>query len=231
MDGYEIRSAAVAADIPCITTVPGRRGRRDGHRGADPRRDDGPTRCRSCTPPCAGTAASRDRPLVESGDRGDPVTCYERVAGPVLFRLGGGDAEAAHELDPARGWPGCPRRAGALAGSRRRAGRRGRRRATVFGVALPEPGRARRRDGQGRRGAAGLAGARLRLRRGRHGHLARRSRATSGRGCSGCARAEAIVNRMGFNNAGAAALAGRLARAARRPAAGCRWGSASASRR
>jgi carbamoyl-phosphate synthase large subunit len=23
MDGYEIRSAAVAADIPCITTVPG----------------------------------------------------------------------------------------------------------------------------------------------------------------------------------------------------------------
>ncbi len=40
---------------------------------------------------------------------------------------------------------------------------------------------------------------------------------------------EAIVNRMGFNNAGAAALAVRLHRA--RAAAGARWASASASPR
>ena len=40
----------------------------------------------------------------------------------------------------------------------------------------------------------------------------RPSRATRRRGCSGCRPTEAIVNRMGFNNAGAAALAARLRR-------------------
>ena len=34
VDGYEIRTAAVSADIPCITTVPGARRRGPGHRGA-----------------------------------------------------------------------------------------------------------------------------------------------------------------------------------------------------
>ena len=56
-------------------------GRGDGDRGADPRRDDG----------TAAAGAARRAP-------GGPVTVYERVARPALFRLGGGDAETAHEL-------------------------------------------------------------------------------------------------------------------------------------
>ena len=36
IDGYEIRTAAVAADIPCITTVAGAAAVIQGHRGADP---------------------------------------------------------------------------------------------------------------------------------------------------------------------------------------------------
>ena len=36
VDGYEIRTAAVSRDIPCITTVAGRRGGRPRHRGAHP---------------------------------------------------------------------------------------------------------------------------------------------------------------------------------------------------
>ena len=37
-DGYDIRTAAVSTDIPCITTDPGTRRRRAGHRGDAPRR-------------------------------------------------------------------------------------------------------------------------------------------------------------------------------------------------
>ena len=53
---------------------------------------------------------------------------------------------------------------------------------------LPVRGGAGRRHGQGRCRAAGLARAGFRVRRGRHGHRACRSRATRGRGCSGCPR-------------------------------------------
>ena len=61
----------------------------------------------------------------------------------------------------------------------------------------------------------GAARARLRLRRGRHGHRARRSPATRSRACSGSSRDRALVNRLGFNNDGAdAARRARLARAA-----------------
>ena len=38
VDGYEIRTAAVGADIPCITTVQGLGAAVQGDRGADPRR-------------------------------------------------------------------------------------------------------------------------------------------------------------------------------------------------
>ncbi len=59
-------------------------------------------------------------------------------------------------------------------------------------------------------GVRALGGARLRPRRARHGHRARPA-GQPGRGCSGCPPSGAIVNRMGFNNDGAAALAERLA--------------------
>ena len=59
-------------------------------------------------------------------------------------------------------------------------------------------------------GVDGLAAARLRLRRGRHRHRLSRSPATRGRGSSGCRATAAIVNRMGFNNDGAEAVAARL---------------------
>ena len=103
------------------------------------------------------------------------------------------------------------------------------RRVEVFGVRLPEPGRAGRRDGQGRRRAARLAGARASASSRSARSPRTRSRATTGRGCSGCRPARRSINRMGFNNAGAAALAARLRGARARSA--CRWASPSASPR
>ena len=86
-DGYEIRSAAVAADIPCVTTVPGRGGRGDGHRGADPGRDDGP--------PAAG-AARRPPWLINTSSgnlpgpgRTDPASSPNLWAGRQNLRPGG----------------------------------------------------------------------------------------------------------------------------------------------
>ena len=99
------------------------------------------------------------------------------------------------------------RRAGAAAPD---AGDRGRDR-------LPGSGRGGRRDGQERGRGQGLGRSGVRPRRAGHGDGASRSPATTGRGCSGCRQSRAIVNRMGFNNLGAAALADRLARGRRRP--------------
>ena len=137
---------------------------------------------------------------------------------PALFRLGGGDAEAAHEwtlrrlagLPPAPGgrWPRC------CGGARRRAARR------VRG-ALPQPGRAGRRDGQERP---------WRCRPGRRSASASSRSARSPRTPQpGNARprlfrlpaSEAVINRMGFNNAGRRARwPRRLAARCPRPAAG-----------
>ena len=185
LDGYEIRSAAVAADIPCITTVPGRRGRGDGHRGADPGRDVGA--------PAAGAArrAARGAPgdgrRVLDRRRSRPVSVlYERLARPVLFRLGGGDAEAAHEwtlrrLARCRESPAALRALAALS----RAGGAARR-ATVFGLRFPNPvGLA---AGMDKDGVALPAWPALGFGFVEVGTVtrARRSRATTGPGCSGC---------------------------------------------
>ena len=191
-DGYELRSAAVTRGHPEHHHHPGRRGGGDGHRGADARRHGGP----------AAAGAARGA----AGAIAVTLSCRYPPSG----RSCSGWAAATPS---GRTSSRCARLAGRRRPPVRRCGERARaagRRVDVFGVRLPRPGRARGRDGQGRRGAARLAGARLRLRRGRHGHRAARSRATTGRGCSGCRPARRVINRMGFNNAGAAALAARL---------------------
>ena len=89
LDGYEIRTAAVAADIPCITTVPGAAAAVQGIEALLRGDIGGRARCRTAR-----------RARAPSGSRRDDG--YERlVRPPVLFRLGGGDAEAAH-TDAAR---------------------------------------------------------------------------------------------------------------------------------
>ena len=162
------------------------------------------------------------RPLQElhaalRADPRDGRSSGRSAAGAVP--VGGGDAEAAHEWTLRRLGRAAAGRPAALAALRGRV--RGRaRRAAVFGVDFPNPvGLAAGMDKDGR-GAGRLAGARVRLRRGRHRHRGTRSRATSGRGCSGCPRSEAIVNRMGFNNAGARGAGAPRLRRRPRPAAG-----------
>ena len=197
-----VRAAAGAARAP---RRPSRRSGRRRH--IDRLAEAGPRPASSGERQCMGVIR-RDRPR-----RPDDGV---RAAGPA----GAVPARRRRRRGRARVDPAPPGRAGrhpaccALA-------RSGRRAAPARGVraALPQPGRARRRDGQGRGGAAGLAGARVRLRRGRARSPGTPSRATTGRGCSGCATRPAVVNRMGFNNAGAAALAApagaRLGRPAR----------------
>ena len=75
----------------------------------------------------------------------------------------------------------------------------------------------------------GADAARLRLRRGRHRHAAAAGRAIRARGCSGCAATGAVINRMGFNNAGLDAFVAPARRAA--PRGWCRSAPMSASTR
>ena len=213
-DGYEIRSAAVTADIPCITTVPGAAAAVMGIEALI--RGD-----------------MTVRPLQElhaaAAERGDESTACSsrRSSGRCCSGSAAGTPETAHEWTLRR-LAGLGARPPALAAAAR-AGTRWPRPVDGVRRAVPQPGRAGRRDGQERRGAAGLAGARASASSRSARSPRTPSRATTGRGCSGCRDSEAIINRMGFNNAGAAALAARLAAlgAARR----CRWASRSASPR
>jgi dihydroorotate dehydrogenase len=134
---------------------------------------------------------------------------YERVLRPVLFRLGGGDAEKAHEATlrslaraarvlrrmPVYSPPGAARE--------------------VFGIRFPNPvGLAAGMDKDGRALAAwpalgfGFVEVGTVTRHPQPGNPRPRLFRQPDR--------EALVNRMGFNNAGAAALAARLASAGRR---------------
>ncbi|GAA5201968.1 quinone-dependent dihydroorotate dehydrogenase [Rugosimonospora acidiphila] len=140
---------------------------------------------------------------------GRTSAAYRRLARPVLFRLGGGDAERAHEwtlrrLEWASGRPAALallRGLGAPAAPR-----------TVFGVRFPNPvGVAAGVDKDGRALPAWAA----------LGFGFVEAGTVTGRAQPGNPRPrlfrlpahEAIINRMGFNNAGAAALAARLAAA------------------
>ena len=87
------------------------------------------------------------------------------------------------------------------------------------GAAVPAPVRARGGLRQERRRHRRPRGARLRPRRDRDRDRASRSPATRARACSACPQDRAVVNRMGFNNDGAEAVATRLARRGR-PAGG-----------
>ncbi|WP_432837113.1 quinone-dependent dihydroorotate dehydrogenase [Dactylosporangium sp. CA-092794] len=128
------------------------------------------------------------------------MTLYERALRPVLFRLGGGDAETAHERTlrwlarlPAARRPFSP------PGARR----------TVFGVDFPNPvGLAAGMDKDGR---ALRAWPRLGFGFVEVGTVTRHAQPGNDRPrLFRLPAAGAIVNRMGFNNAGAAALAARL---------------------
>ncbi|HEY2670008.1 MAG TPA: quinone-dependent dihydroorotate dehydrogenase [Rugosimonospora sp.] len=132
---------------------------------------------------------------------------YRRLARPALFRLGGGDAERAHEWTLRR-LERLSRRSAALALLRGLAPPSAPR--TVFGVRFPNPvGLAAGvdKDGRALRAWAALG----------FGFV--EAGTVTGRAQPGNPRPrlfrlpehEAIINRMGFNNAGAEALAARLA--------------------
>ena len=93
VDGYEIRTAAVARDIPCITTDPGCRGRRARRRGAHPGR-----RRRPVTAGAAGPAAEG----VRDGTVRRPAGRRRRGARAVVRRHRPA-SRAAGRLGPARG--------------------------------------------------------------------------------------------------------------------------------
>src|SRR5213076_2395219 len=127
---------------------------------------------------------------------------YERIARPVLFRLGGGDAETAHER--------TLRVLGALPRRRRPLSPPGAAR-TGFGVHFPNPvGLAAGMDKDGRALAAWPA---LGFGFVEVGTVTRHAQPGNERPRLFRLPAdEALVNRMGFNNAGAAELAKRLSR-------------------
>lgn len=135
------------------------------------------------------------------------MSFYERVARPVLFRLGGGDAEAAHEWTLRR-LAGLSGRPALLAALRRRYAVAAPR--TVFGVRFANPvGLA---AGVDKNGLALPAWPALGFGFVEVGTVTRHAQPGNDRPrLFRLPASEAVINRMGFNNAGAAALAQRLA--------------------
>ncbi|HYN93283.1 MAG TPA: quinone-dependent dihydroorotate dehydrogenase [Pilimelia sp.] len=132
---------------------------------------------------------------------------FERVVRPVLFRMGGGDAEAAHEWTLRR-LTALARRPAALAALRARYAVRAPRR--VFGVDFPNPvGLA---AGVDKNGVALPAWPALGFGFVEVGTVTWHPQPGNPRPrLFRLPGSEAIVNRMGFNNAGAEALADTLA--------------------
>ncbi|MEV4489265.1 quinone-dependent dihydroorotate dehydrogenase [Micromonospora coxensis] len=132
---------------------------------------------------------------------------FERVVRPGLFRIGGGDAEAAHEWTLRR-LAVLSRRPGALAALRARYLVRAPR--TVFGVQFPNPvGLA---AGMDKNGVALPAWPALGFGFVEVGTVTAHAQPGNPRPRLFRLRdSEAVINRMGFNNAGAEALATRLA--------------------
>jgi dihydroorotate dehydrogenase len=135
------------------------------------------------------------------------VSLYGGLARPVLFRLGGGDAEAAHEWTLRR-LAALSRRPAALRALRAAAPRGTPR--TVFGLRFPNPvGLAAGVDKDGR---ALPAWAALGFGFVEAGTVTARPQPGNPRPrVFRLPAEEAVINRMGFNNAGAGALAARLA--------------------
>ncbi|MFD6566009.1 quinone-dependent dihydroorotate dehydrogenase [Micromonospora profundi] len=134
------------------------------------------------------------------------MTVFERAVRPWLFRLGGGDAEAAHEWTLRR-LAALSRRPAALAALRTRYAVSAPR--TVFGVRFPNPvGLA---AGMDKDGAALAAWPALGFGFVEVGTVTAHAQPGNPRPrLFRLPASEAVVNRMGFNNAGAAALAARL---------------------
>jgi dihydroorotate dehydrogenase len=138
---------------------------------------------------------------------------YRRVGRPVLFRVGGGDAEAAHEAT-LRGLARLSGHPAVLASLRRHYAVQAPR--TVFGIRFPNPvGLAAGLDKDGRAlpawPALGFGFVEV-------GTVTSHPQPGNPRPRLFRLRdSEAVINRMGFNNQGAAALAGRLARLGRLP--------------
>ncbi|MEV1330987.1 quinone-dependent dihydroorotate dehydrogenase [Micromonospora costi] len=132
---------------------------------------------------------------------------FERAVRPVLFRIGGGDAEAAHEWTLRR-LAAVSRSPALLAALRARYAVRAPR--TVFGVEFPNPvGLA---AGMDKNGVALPAWPALGFGFVEVGTVTAHGQPGNPRPRLFRLReSEAVVNRMGFNNAGAEALAARLA--------------------
>ncbi|RLP97149.1 quinone-dependent dihydroorotate dehydrogenase [Micromonospora sp. CV4] len=135
------------------------------------------------------------------------MTLFERAVRPWLFRIGSGDAEAAHEWTLRR-LTALSRRPAALAALRARYAARAPR--TVFGVEFPNPvGLA---AGMDKDGAALPAWPALGFGFVEVGTVTAHAQPGNPRPrLFRLPASEAVINRMGFNNAGAAALAARLA--------------------
>ncbi|AGL19437.1 quinone-dependent dihydroorotate dehydrogenase [Actinoplanes sp. N902-109] len=133
------------------------------------------------------------------------MTIFETAVRPVLFRVGGGDAEKAHEFTLERL---ARLRPGALAVLRRRYAVD--RPVEVFGVRFPNPvGLA---AGMDKNGVALRSWPALGFGFVEVGTVTAKAQPGNDRPRLFRLRdSEAVINRMGFNNAGAAALAARLA--------------------
>jgi dihydroorotate dehydrogenase len=136
------------------------------------------------------------------------VTFFEKVVRPGLFRIGGGDAEAAHEWTLQR-LARISARPAVLAALRRRYAVSAP--VDVFGVRFPNPvGLA---AGMDKNGAALPAWPALGFGFVEVGTVTAHAQPGNDRPrLFRLPASEAIINRMGFNNAGAAALADRLAK-------------------
>ncbi|GAA3770769.1 quinone-dependent dihydroorotate dehydrogenase [Plantactinospora mayteni] len=132
---------------------------------------------------------------------------FDRIVRPALFRLGGGDAETAHEWTLRR-LAGLSRSPAALALLRARYAVSAPR--TVFGVSFPNPvGLA---AGMDKDGAALPAWPALGFGFVEVGTVTAQPQPGNPRPrLFRLPESAAVINRMGFNNAGAAALAARLA--------------------
>jgi len=139
---------------------------------------------------------------------------YERLARPALFRIGGGDPEAAHEWT-LRTLAAVAGRGPALAALHRCYAVTGAER-TVFGVRFPNPvglAAGMDKDGRALRAWPALGFGFVEI-----GTVTRHAQPGNPRPRLFRLRAsEAVINRMGFNNAGAEALAERLQSSGRLP--------------
>jgi dihydroorotate dehydrogenase len=138
---------------------------------------------------------------------GGVVTLFERAVRPALFRVGGGDAEEAHDWTLRR-LVALSARPAILAGLRRRYAVAAPR--TVFGVDFPNPvGLA---AGMDKNGVALPAWPALGFGFVEVGTVTRHAQPGNARPrLFRLPASEAIINRMGFNNDGAEAVAARLA--------------------